>query len=204
MQLPPLDPQQRQKVLLCALMVLGGLYVGYTYGYAPKSAEAAAVQEHVEALKLQNSTARATSQGEGTATVERKLRLFRDQLKAVEGLIPSSEELPDLLDAISAEAQRTGVEVTLIQPVGATEENYYVRRVYDVAVAGRYHAIGEFLTRVGSLPRVITPIDLTLVNPRASDEAEDAKESPRLEARFSLETYVVPTPADANGAKPTN
>ena len=44
--------------------------------------------------------------------------LYREQLIQVEGLIPSSEELPDLLDAISVEGQRTGVELVLIQPIG--------------------------------------------------------------------------------------
>jgi len=126
----------------------------------------------------------------------------------VEGLIPSNEELPDLLDAISAEASRAGVEISLIQPTGATEERYYTRRVYAMAVLGRYHDIGEFLTRVASLPRIVTPVDLT-VGPqgpqpqqgrRGDEVAEDGP--PALEARFSIETYVIPSApsSDATGA----
>ena len=104
-------------------------------------------------------------------------------------MIPSDEELPNLLDAISAEAQRTGVELTLIQPVGATEEQYYTRRVYDMAVTGGYHQIGEFLTRVASLPRIITPIDLTL--------RRRGEQGSQLEAGFRIETYVLPQPGDS-------
>lgn len=189
---PPLDPQQRQKLLLAAALVLGGGYLFNSYVYGPRAEALATLEEELENVQLQNRSARAVTASDATADMERKLGVYRDQLKAVEGLIPSSEELPDLLDAISAEAQRTGVEVTLIQPVGAIEEEYYTRRVYDVAVLGSYHAIGDFLTRVASLRRIVTPVNLTLSSRESSaPAAAPASESPRLEARFSIETYVL-------------
>lgn len=199
MALPPIDPQQRQKLILFAALVLGIAYLFYEYVHGPKGDELVVMEQQLETLQVQNRGARALSEGAGTGAVERHLALYRDQLVQVEGLIPSTEELPDLLDAISDEAQRTGVEVTLIQPVGATEEPYYTRRVYDVAVIGSYHAVGEFLARVASLPRIITPTSLVLA-PRG-EGAPGMMESPRLEARFSIETYVLPpTESAANVA----
>lgn len=187
MALPPIDPQQRPKLLLGAVLVLGLPYLFFTQFYSPRQESLTELESRLENLETQNRAARAITQASGTADVERKLALYRDQLHSVEALIPSSEELPDLLDAISAEAQRTGVEVTLIQPVSATEEVYYTRRVYDVAVLGSYHAVGDFLTRIASLPRIVTPLDLNLaVRPNQSPDQAD-----RLEARFSIETYVI-------------
>jgi type IV pilus assembly protein PilO len=120
----------------------------------------------------------------------------------VEGLIPSSEELPDLLDAISAEAQRTNVEIALIQPSGATQEAYYTRRAYDMAVVGRYHDVGDFLTRVASLPRIVTPLNLTLApsGATAGSAAPADADAVRVEARFSIETYVIPSTPTENEA----
>lgn len=187
MALPPIDPQQRPKLLLGTVVVLGLAYMFHNSLYTPRQETLAELESRLENLETQNRTARAIAKSSGTADVERKLALYRDQLHSVEALIPSSEELPDLLDAISAEAQRTGVEVTLIQPVGATEEAYYTRRVYDVAVLGSYHAVGDFLTRVASLPRIVTPLDLNLAT--RSNESPD--QASRLEARFSIETYVI-------------
>jgi type IV pilus assembly protein PilO len=197
MALPPVDPAQRQKLLLLAAMVLGLGYVFYSYVYSPKADELAVLEERLENVRMQNQRARSLAQGDGTGGVERRLVIYREQLQAVEGLIPSSEELPDLLDAISAEAQRTGVELTLIQPVGASAEAYYTRRVYDVAVVGTFHAIGEFLSRIGSLPRIVTPIDLTVTTPGgAGNDAVSGERNPRLEGRFSIETYVL-TPLES-------
>ena len=187
MALPPIDPKQRQKLRVYAVLVVGIGYLFYDYVYAPKRAELATLESRLETVENQNRTARSVTEGSGAEEVERRLALYRDQLQTVEGLIPSSEELPDLLDAISAEAQRTGVDVTLIQPVGATEEEYYTRRVYDIAVRGSYHAIGDFLTRVASLPRIVTPIDLSMT----ADRASSPDRASRLDARFSIETYVI-------------
>ena len=189
------DAGARQKLLLGVLLLAGLGYLGMNYVYSPRATEHAALETRLQSLQDQNRTARLLVEQGGEAAVEERLAAYRDQLVQVEGLIPSSEELPDLLDAISTEAQRTGVDLALIQPTGAVAAEFYTRRTYDLAVLGSYHDIAEFLTRIGSLPRIITPIDLnvTLLDEISRDG------NPRLEARFSIETYVLPstgTPTD--------
>ena len=181
--------QQRQAMLLGALMVGLVGYGTYSYVYVPRSAEVAELESRLERLEAQNATARELTAREGRSQVERRLAVYREQLVQVEGLIPSSEELPDLLDAISAEAQRTGVELSLIQPVGASAEQFYTRRTYDLAVRGAYHEIGEFLTEIASLRRIITPINLSVT----VMDAEPGQAEAQLEAKFAIETYVLPS-----------
>jgi type IV pilus assembly protein PilO len=190
----------RNKLIIAVLAVFGGAYVFYTYLYTPKSEEVTALETRLLNLESQNATARTLAGTASTTDVERRLAGYRDQLKAVEGLIPSSEELPDLLDGISAQAQRSGVEISLIQPAGATQEQYYTRRTYDMAVVGSYHAIGTFLSRVGSLQRIVTPLNV-VISTQPSAVPPGPGESPRLEARFSIETYVIPGGPQSNGAK---
>jgi type IV pilus assembly protein PilO len=183
------DPtQNRQKILLGAVLVLGLGYLGYTYVYVPKAEAITALESRLSNLETQNQTARVLMEQDGEAEIQRRLVEYNDQLERVEGLIPSSEELPDLLDAISTEAQRTGVELALIQPVEAVAEEFYTRRIYDLAVLGSYHEIGEFLGRVGSLPRIVTPTGLNLTVLEEVTRDGD----PKLEARFGIETYVLP------------
>jgi type IV pilus assembly protein PilO len=192
MAILPSDPQQQKKVLLGILLILGLGYGGYTYLYEPRREQIETLEQRLERVELVNRSALARTQGGGVAEAERQLGFYQTQLAAMEGLVPTSEELPDLLDAISAEARRAGVELTLIQPVSATKEEFYTRRTYDLAVLGSYHDIGEFLTRVASLERIITPANLSLApkpNPIRPDE-------PRLEATFAIETYVLPGAGD--------
>jgi type IV pilus assembly protein PilO len=186
------DKETRQKLILGGLVAAGALYVGFTYVYSPRVEDLTAMEERLESLHAQNRTARILVEQGGEAAVEDRLAEYSAQLVRVEGLIPSAEELPDLLDAISTEARRTGVDLTLIQPTGAEVAEFYTRRTYDLAVLGSYHQIGEFLTRVGSLPRIITPTDLNMTV--QGGEVRDG--NPRLEARFAIETYVLPAPGE--------
>jgi type IV pilus assembly protein PilO len=193
-----------RQLMILAVLLTGALgYGGYQYLYLPRSAELQLLEERLERLEAQNQTARQLTAREGRSEVERRLTLYREQLVQVEGLIPSSEELPDLLDAISAEAQRTGVELALIQPVGASAEQFYTRRTYELAVHGAYHEISEFLTEIASLRRIITPINLNVT----VKEATPGRTEPELEAKFSIETYVLPSdefpppPPDTTAAK---
>jgi type IV pilus assembly protein PilO len=180
----------RKKMVLGAMLVLGLGYAGNEYAYGPRAEEVRVLEDRLAAIQRRNVTARALSDREAQADLERRLELHRDQLTRVERLVPSSEEVPDLLDAISLEAQRTGVDLTLIQPTGAVAEDYYTRRTYDLAVQGSYHQIGEFLTRIASLPRIVTPTRLNVTLPRGADPQT---RQPRLEAKFAIETYVLPT-----------
>ncbi|HET7230397.1 MAG TPA: type 4a pilus biogenesis protein PilO [Longimicrobium sp.] len=204
MALPPLDPKMRKTLIYGSLLlaVVAGFF--YMQVYTPRVEANRVLEDDLARVQASNSRARGLTRG--ATSPEQALELFRRQLAVVEGLIPSSEELPDLLDAISAEAQRSGVEISLIQPVSATAERYYTRRVYDMAVLGQYHAIGEFLTRVASLPRVVTPTDLRLGVPSSAAQATApglSEAAPRLEARFSIETYVIPSAPlrDANASE---
>ena len=187
-----MDPN-RQKVLLAGLVVVLGGYFGFTKYYQPRSAQVVELEARLANLQSQNTTAKALTDANGRGEVEAKLATYRNQLTTVEGLIPSSEELPDLLDAISVEAQRSGVDLSLIQPVGATEEQFYTRRSYELAVLGSYHGIAEFLSEISSLPRIVTPTTLDLT---VETDQEPGKE-PRLQAKFAIETYVLPTDAPA-------
>ena len=183
-----IDGEKKKAAFLAVVMVALLGYLAYDYVYRPRAQEVAVLQERLDRLQAQNRAAREIAGTEGRSEVERRLAVYREQLARVEGLIPSSEELPDLLDAISAEAQRTGVDLALIQPVGATSEQFYTRRTYALGVLGSYHQIGEFLTSIASLRRIITPIGL---NVTVSGDA--AEPEPRLEAKFEIETYVLPS-----------
>jgi type IV pilus assembly protein PilO len=189
MAMPPLDPQQRKNVILGAVLLAIVAYFGYDMLYSPRAAEAVVLREELATVQAANVRARAIAHSSGADAVEERLGVYRRQLELVEGLIPSSEEVPDLLDAIAVEAQRAGVRLTLIQPVAATQEAFYTRRSYDMAVVGRYHEIGEFLTQVASLSRIVTPTTLSL-SPLPNPDPEAPME---LDARFSIETYVIPS-----------
>ncbi|MQA89894.1 MAG: type 4a pilus biogenesis protein PilO [Gemmatimonas sp.] len=177
-----------QRILLGILLFGGPGYLGYTYVYVPKERALTELESRVSNLEAQNGAARVVSRAAGERDIRRRIAAVSELLARVEDLVPTSEELPDLLDAIATEARRTGVDLALIQPVGELAEEFYVRRTYDLAALGDFHSIGDFLTRIGSLPRIVTPSNLQL----RVREAAVAAGGPKLEARFIIETYMLP------------
>jgi Tfp pilus assembly protein PilO len=70
-----------------------------------------------------------------------------------------------------------------------------------MAVTGSYHRIGRFLSNVGSLTRIIAPMNLSLL-PTARDQ-RTLRIRPGeavLDASFEIQTYVAKTSAPATPA----
>jgi Tfp pilus assembly protein PilO len=69
-----------------------------------------------------------------------------------------------------------------------------------MSVRGDFHQIGVFLTNVGTLQRIVAPINVSL-NPSAQAMRNRAPRSQAIDARFEIQTYVARTaPAPKPGA----
>jgi type IV pilus assembly protein PilO len=77
---------------------------------------------------------------------------------------------------------------------------------YKVSVTGGYHALAEFMTNVGSLTRIVAPVNVTL-GLSTNKSANAVKLAPAgtaaVESKFEIQTYVIrttPPAAQAGGA----
>ena len=98
MALPPLDPKMRKNLIYGGVLVAVVAGSFYFQVYSPKKAANDTLETQLAQLQQSNSRARGLTRG--ATSPEEALALYRRQLAVVEGLIPSGEELPDLLDAI--------------------------------------------------------------------------------------------------------
>lgn len=198
MRLLPSDRLQRSAVLT-SVLALTSVYFAYTYICAPRAARA-------ETLRLRLAELQGSVRPPGPeapldqAELERRLKVHEAHLAQLEELIPSSEEVASLLEAVSVEERIAGVEVIMLRPETPEAGEPYDRRSYEVAVKGNYHAIGSFLTAVGSLERIMAPADLTA--DRAPPDGTGHQGSAHdVLARFRVRTYVVLPAPSADGAQ---
>lgn len=178
----PDDPKQQQRLLIGMLPLV--LLFGYWYflhgGYVE---EVEAMQTRLSALETRNAQARALAPQ--SRRLEERLVELERHIDRLEDLVPRGEEVSRLLNTISERADQIGVDLARFNP-GATDVGpHYNRRTFEMTVLGEYHEIGRFLSEIGSLNRIITPINLRVSpnNVQGSDE---------LEASFLIETYVLP------------
>jgi type IV pilus assembly protein PilO len=190
MALLPQDPA-RQKLVLIALLPFVGAFAYWYFLHQPKVLEIEALEQRLETLAHSNQTARAIA-ANGGPELENRLAIYEQHMLQVEQLIPSREEVPALLNSVTARAQSSGVELAGYKPGGEESGGHYSRQFYEISVLGSYHDLGDFLASIGSLPRIITATGLKLT-PRA-ESARDGSQI--LNASFRIETYILPSPED--------
>lgn len=178
--------QWRNPLVITLILVGVGFLIDH-YVNGPKANAIDEAESRLDSLMADNRDLTVLVESADRTEVERLLAESEATLALIEGLLPSVEDLPGLLDLIGAEAASAGVEISLLQPLESIEEPPHVRHRYLVGVVGTYHRIGAFVSAIASLPRIVTPSDLTVVAREAADEASDTI----LEASFALETHVL-------------
>jgi type IV pilus assembly protein PilO len=194
------DPQVQKRLMLGLLPVLAAaLY--YQFVHTPRVEAADELEMRVEALTSQNTAMRAVVARYGT-DLERRLAIFQEHVNHLEQLIPNREDVPVLINMIAARAYDHGIELMKLQPGGENAGDFYSHQTFDLEVTGDYHSIGEYLTAIGSLPRIVRASAVRLR--RTESGATEANERPVLHAAFRIETYVMPTPGELEAQNATS
>ena len=196
-----LPANKRDQIMLGVCVVaLGLIYVFYEYVYTPKGAELDTLKERVESLERSNEQVRQEV-ARGTADqLKRDADMYSRMLVLMRQLVPVSNEVPTLLEQISNAARQTGLELGQITPLGVVPGEVFDTHRFNMGVTGTYHRIGQFLDNVGSLTRIMAPMNLVL-RPRGQTTRPRAGEQ-QLDASFEVQTYVLKFGAAQNPASP--
>jgi type IV pilus assembly protein PilO len=185
-----LPQNQRDQLLMLGIVAaLGLVYVYHTYVYTPKAEELATVSEHVDALTRVNDAAkRALAQG-SVSQLQADAERYRRDLQAMRQLVPTANEVPVLLDQISTAARRVGLELSDVNPEPVINGDFFDVYRYRISITGDYHTVAEFLTNVGSLTRVVAPINVQLAPTTKVRRVARANQA-LIDANLQLQTYV--------------
>lgn len=199
MRLLPSDRLRRSALLAC-LLAFSSVYFTYTYICVPRAARADTLRLRLDAL--QASVRQPDREALGHTDLQRRLELHEAHLARLETLIPSSEEVASLLEAVSVEERLAGVEVTMLRPETPEAGGLYDRRSYEMAVEGDYHAIGSFLTAIASMERIMAPANLK-VDRAAPAGTRQTVPTYQVVARVRIQTYVISPTRGAEPSEPT-
>ena len=192
MALLPQNPRD-QKLLVLALAVVG-LAVGYQQMYwTPKNQDLNVIQVRLDTLDSLNKIAKADV-AKGSATkMKQEADQFARELAVLRRLVPTENEVPSLLESISSAARHAGLELSDVQPDGVVNGDQFDTYRYRLGVTGPYHQVADFLSNVGQLPRIISPINLSVTPTTRTGELKPKKLEQFLDARFQVQTYVAHT-----------
>jgi type IV pilus assembly protein PilO len=142
-----------------AVMIAGAYWY---FLYKPKAAELAVVQAHVDSLDKRNQQARADIAQGSLQKLRAQSAEYEQSLRVMRQLVPRSNEVPALLEDMSTAARRVGLDLATVEPMPVLPGEQFDTYRYKLAVIGGYHAVGQFLSNVGSLNRIIAPVTLAI------------------------------------------
>lgn len=177
---------------IAAILLLG---VYWYFLYKPKAAELAITQTHVDSLEKKNQQAKADISTGSLQKLRAQSAEYEQSLKVMRQLVPRSNEVPALLEDISTAARRVGLDLATVEPMPVLPGEQFDTYRYKLAVTGGYHPVGQFLSNVGSLNRIIAPVSMAIkLHPIADKTKARLKKGESLvDTEFQVQTYVVRT-----------
>ncbi len=205
--MPQFPQTQRDQIkLVIGIIAVALTVVYYLYPYSATSAQLALDAERVESLEASNRLAQKEFARGSVDELREAAAEQRAALTAMRRLVPTSNEVPALLEEVSTAARRAGLDVGTFTPEPVIVGEKFETHRYKVTIIGGYHEIGSFLANVGTLPRIVAPVHFALTpsnvtgSRRAMTNTRTARNANRtgLEASVTLQTYVErTTPAAA-------
>ncbi|HEX9083831.1 MAG TPA: type 4a pilus biogenesis protein PilO [Gemmatimonadaceae bacterium] len=177
---------------VAAVLVLA-LY--WYFLYKPKAQELNATQIHVDSLDRKNQQAKADIATGSLQKLRAQSAEYEQSLKVMRQLVPRSNEVPALLEDISTAARRVGLDLATVEPMPVLPGEQFDTYRYKLAVIGGYHPVGQFLSNVGSLNRIIAPVTMAIkLHPIADKtKARVRKGESLIDTEFQVQTYVART-----------
>lgn len=151
-------------VILFAAVVGGGFYMKVVREEMPRLERAEREEQDLRRTfeTRQRQAANLDAYRAQLAEMERSFGTMLRQL-------PNQTEVPNLLVDISQTGLAAGLEERLFQPSPEVRMDFYAELPIRIRLAGTFHEMGEFVSGIAALPRIVTlhDIQITQENERA-------------------------------------
>lgn len=94
--------------------------------------------------------------------LKQQLAEMKQSFGAMLRLLPNKTEIEGLLVDISQSGLAAGLEFELFKPQAELPKEFYAIQPISITVTGDYHEVGEFISAVAALPRIVTQHDVSI------------------------------------------
>jgi len=194
MALLPTKQRDQVMVLICAVVIaLTAAY--FVYVWQPKNTELTDLQAHVDTVEALNRKAKAEIAKGSIAQLKKQAEDMARNLEVMRNLVPTSNEVPALLEQVSTAARQAGLDLAEVLPEGVFPGDDFDTYKFRIGVTGPYHKVAALLTNIASIQRIVTPMNLqvSVATPRQTSEYKPRRDEQMLDVKFEIQTYVVRT-----------
>ncbi len=119
-------------------------------------------------------------------TVQDDYSRLLDSWNIAQELLPTTKEMEELLRHVAMEGQKHGVDFLLFKPMEPVEQPYYWENPIQVKTLSNYHNLGEFLSAVAALDRIVNITNFKI----AAYHPNRGRSPDTVEADFVATVYI--------------
>jgi type IV pilus assembly protein PilO len=151
-------------VALCFVVLTAFLFYFLVWSdQKPRLDEATAKEQ-----ELRNTFKTKHSKAVNLAVYQQQLADIERSFGALLRQLPGRTEVPNLLVDISQVGVGAGLEEKLFQPANEIKKDFYAELPIRIRLSGSYHQMGEFVSGIAALPRIVT-LDGISIKPEDKD-----------------------------------
>ncbi|MFT5722292.1 MAG: type IV pilus assembly protein PilO [Motiliproteus sp.] len=94
--------------------------------------------------------------------LKRQMKDVEDSFSELLKQLPTDTEVPGLLEDITDIGQNSGLSFDLISLAPEKKVTFYIELPINIEVKGSYHQLGEFVSGMAALPRIVTVHDFEI------------------------------------------
>ncbi len=143
---------------LAFLLVLGGGYYYFVHKAVLPQLERAQGQEVDLKKDFELKQRKAANLDAYKAQLDEMTVNFGTMLRQ----LPGQTEIPSLLVDISQTGLASGLEEELFQPAVEQAKDFYAEKPIAIRLKGSYHELGQFVSGIAALPRIVTLHDIDI------------------------------------------
>jgi type IV pilus assembly protein PilO len=157
-------PVRAAFVAVCFLVLSGVLFYFFVWSDQKPLLDQAAAEEQ----ELRNTFKTKHSKAVNLSVYQQQLADIERSFGALLRQLPGRTEVPNLLVDISQVGVGAGLEEKLFQPSPEIKKDFYAELPIKIRLTGSYHQMGEFVSGIAALPRIVT-LDGITIHPENRD-----------------------------------
>jgi type IV pilus assembly protein PilO len=148
------------KIAAAVLICIAILAAGYWFIVKDQLAELEKAERQEVALRDEFSRKKALAIN--LEAYKQQMVEMQERFGVMLRQLPNRTEVPELLIDITQTGLGRGLQFDLFQPRNKRVADFYAELPVNIRVRGTYHQLGEFVSDVAALPRIVTIDDLVL------------------------------------------
>jgi type IV pilus assembly protein PilO len=172
----------RVAVIVIVFFVVTGLGI-YWFIVKDKAPQLERAQNEEQELRLtfENKQRKAANYDAYKAQLTQIEQSFGTMLRQ----LPGETEIPSLIVDISQTGLAAGLQEKLFVPQGEIPKDFYAEKPIKIRLTGGYHEIGNFVSGIAALPRIVTLHDINI-----TPEGKDSFDKLSLEVMAKTYRYI--------------